>query len=116
LFGALAADGKISSLPTPLAIDEDFVSEARKTGSPEARFRFSEPCLEAGCRQWTGTVCAVIERILNEMPDLDGGQRLPRCAIRGTCRWYHQRGGRACHACLFVVADQRSAASGDQEP
>jgi hypothetical protein len=32
-------------------------------------------------------------------------RRLPACAIRRTCRWYHQRGAEACAACPLVVAE-----------
>jgi len=33
-------------------------------------------------------------------------ENLPRCVIRGTCRWYSQRGTDACRACVYVVTDQ----------
>jgi hypothetical protein len=32
---------------------------------------------------------------------------IPKCAIRGTCRWFAEQGPGACRACRFVVTDSR---------
>ena len=109
LIGIVGDDGIVQPVPTRLEIDADFITLAGKTGAPEARFRFAGKCVEGKCRQWTGNSCSVIERVLAGMDDqkIDPAANLPRCAIRGSCRWYSQRGGEACRACIYVVTDQR---------
>jgi hypothetical protein len=81
-------------------------------GRPEARFRFSMPCREAGCPQWTGTGCGVVDMALEgaetappETLPSTAATPLPACAIRRTCRWYFQRGAAACAVCPSIVAD-----------
>lgn len=110
LIGVVGSDGIVQPIPTRLEIDADFIAQASKTGAPEARFRFAGRCVEGKCRQWTGNSCGVIEKVLAGMTDqaIDPAAGLPRCAIRGSCRWYAQRGGDACRACVYVVTDQRA--------
>jgi len=88
-----------------LPLDEDFVTRVTAEGRPEQRFRFAEPCLERGCRQWTGSACGVIERIgFGEAPAV-----LPACGIRARCRWFAQQGPAACGICPYVVTDNRAS-------
>jgi hypothetical protein len=104
LLGVVTDAGRVSYVQPPTRIDADFVARARAQGRPEQRFRFSAPCIEAGCSQWTGSGCAVADRVVTQ----EGGgaaTRLPPCAIRRTCRWFHQRGAQACAVCPLVVAD-----------
>lgn len=110
LIGIVGDDGIVQPVPTRLEIDDDFITLAGKIGAPEARFRFAGRCVEGQCRQWTGNSCGVIERVLAGMSDqqIDPAVSLPRCAIRGSCRWYSQRGAEACRACVYVVTDQRA--------
>ncbi|CAN7448072.1 hypothetical protein [Mesorhizobium sp. LjNodule214] len=108
LIGVVGADGIVQPIPTRLEIDADFVEQASKSGVPEARFRFGGRCVEGKCKQWTGNSCGVIEKVLTGMTDqnIQPAENLPRCVIRGTCRWYSQRGADACRACVYVVTDQ----------
>jgi hypothetical protein len=89
----------------PTRVDAEFVARARAKGRPESRFRFSLPCVEAGCPQWTGTGCGVVDHVIEEEAAEPAPTRLPACAIRRTCRWYDQRGAQACAVCPLVVAD-----------
>jgi hypothetical protein len=89
----------------PTRIDADFVQRAEQMGRPEARFRFSLPCVEAGCPQWTGSGCGVVDHVIAEEGAGDVTAALPNCAIRGSCRWFSQRGRAACAVCPLVVAD-----------
>ena len=34
--------------------------------APERRFRFSSPCAQGGCGQWTGSACGVIAGAMDE--------------------------------------------------
>ncbi len=108
LIGIVGPDGKVQAVQTPMMVDEDFIARASRHGSPEARFRFSNTCVEGRCSQWTGQSCGVVEKVLSAMTQqgIDAAEAPPRCGIRGTCRWYHQRGADACRACIHVVTDQ----------
>jgi hypothetical protein len=113
LIGVVGADGIVQPIRTRLEIDADFVEQASKSGVPEARFRFAGRCVEGKCKQWTGNSCGVIEKVLTGLADqkIAPAENLPRCAIRGSCRWYSQRGADACRACVYVVTDQSMGAA-----
>jgi len=98
------SNGLVAYLGEPIKIDADFVAEARMRQSPERRFRFSAKCQEGACQQWTGTRCGVIDKMLEQLGEIDE-TTLPKCGIRGYCRWFRQNGVAACHACRLVVTD-----------
>ena len=105
LLGVMTASGTLAYVRPPTRVDADFVARAKAMGRPESRFRFSAPCIEAGCPQWTGDGCAVVDKVLEEETPVEASGQLPRCGIRSTCRWYAQRGAAACAVCPLVVAD-----------
>jgi hypothetical protein len=106
LLGIMTTSGTLAYVQPPTRVDADFVARAKAMGRPEARFRFSTPCIQSGCPQWTGEGCAVVDKVLEEeQPVATSEDRLPRCSIRRTCRWYSQRGADACAVCPLVVAD-----------
>jgi len=120
LLGIVNADGTIGYITPPLQIDDEFVQRARLGRDPETRFRFAGSCVEGGCRQWTGSRCGVIDRVLDAAAALppasvDVGMRtsLPRCAIRSTCRWFAQSGADACRVCPPIATDTTQIASPD---
>jgi hypothetical protein len=103
----IEADGTVGYITPRLTIDEEFVERARRGRAPERRFRFSGPCVEAGCRQWTGSRCGVIDRVLEAGVDDGAPERtgLPHCAIRPSCRWFAQSGAEACGVCPLVITE-----------
>jgi len=107
LLGVMTAEGRLAYVQPPTRVDAEFVARARAMGRPESRFRFSGPCVEGRCPQWTGTGCAVVDEVLEEEEPLERAEHegLPRCGIRPTCRWFAQRGAAACAVCPLVVAD-----------
>lgn len=110
LFGVVDAKGRVVHLITPLAVDDNFVEAARRTGAPERRFRFSSPCQEGRCGHWAGHQCGLIGQLHSAATDMGlatDEERLPPCAIRAQCRWWLQRGRQACGVCSVVVTDQR---------
>lgn len=111
LLGIVGQDGVVQNIATRIEIDADFVTTASKIGPPEARFRFASTCVEGRCSQWTGSACGIVERVLMAMTEqgVAPAAELPRCVIRGSCRWYSQRGEAACRACVYVVTDQTQA-------
>ncbi len=110
LIAIVGDDGRLAHVTPALTVDEAFVEAAAQHGSPEARMRFASPCLEAGCAQWTGSSCGIIEQVMAAGIGPAGG-RLPRCAIRPSCRWYAQEGAAACRACPLVVTDATEGAA-----
>jgi hypothetical protein len=107
LLAIVGSDGRLAHVSPPIPIDEAFVAAASRRGAPEARMRFTAPCVREQCAQWTGSSCGVIEQVLATGAHEDQPTRLPRCAIRSDCRWYRQEGGAACRACPLVLTDGR---------
>jgi hypothetical protein len=110
LIGVVAPDGRVARLGMPLTVDQAFLEKARARGSPEQQFRFSAPCQERGCMNWTGEACGLIgalHRAASTAGVLEQAGALPRCAIRGSCRWWRQRGPDACAVCPMVITDSR---------
>lgn len=108
LLGVVGSDGVVGYLQPLIRVDDTFLGVARRGRSPERRFRFAQPCAEAGCGYWTGAHCGVLDQVLDVqasggLPAASG--ELPRCSIRRSCRWFHQRGPTACGACPYVVTE-----------
>ncbi|WP_049565484.1 hypothetical protein [Nonomuraea sp. SBT364] len=106
LLGVLDATGRLGYIRPALRIDDDFVAGASGGRTPEERFRFAQPCVEGGCRNWTGERCAVIDDALESGAGTDS---LPACSIRRTCRWFAQAGLSACAVCPLIVRNVRTA-------
>jgi len=104
LIGIKNKEGKFDMLPEPIKVDQtlyhEFQSHATK---PEKVLRFTNKCVQSGCKQWTGTKCGVIETVLEKVEQQYIEDSLPNCSIRNTCRWYDQRGGEACKVCSLVT-------------
>jgi hypothetical protein len=105
LLGVVAPDGTVAYVRPPTRVSAEFVGRARALGHPERRFRFASRCVEAGCPQWTGRGCGVVDVAIGTAPPEQEQPALPACVIRHSCRWYAQRGAAACAVCPLVVAD-----------
>ena len=105
VIGIVNQEGFVSLLPRKIDVTDEFVAIAHQGNAPEKRFRFTNKCVEGGCRQWDGSRCTVIDRVLNLNPSFEDFPHLPGCSIRSNCRWYHQSGAKACAACPFIITD-----------
>ena len=106
LLGIVSRDGTVAYLTPQVRVDKPFVDRARQGRTPEARFRFAQPCIESGCANWVGDHCDVIEQAVQSsklQQPIAGNRPLPRCSIRTACRWFAQRGAQACAVCPLVV-------------
>jgi hypothetical protein len=101
LLGVVQA-GTVSFVTPPLEVDDEFVNKVEATA--RRRFRFAEPCVKERCTQWTGQRCGVIDEALDSRP-VTAVAPLPSCAIRQTCRWFHQSGRAACATCRLVITE-----------
>src|SRR5262245_40864058 len=94
LLGIVLPDGRGAFAEGRTIVDREFVSVATGEGrrTPERRFRFSSPCAQGACRQWTGTHCGVIAAAIEEARKQNhqtrADEELPLCAIRDDCRWF----------------------------
>ncbi len=105
LLGVVNEDGTVGYISTPVTIDDAFIQEASQHGNPEHQFRFSNACVEAGCRQWQTGKCGVIKNIMESNADVELEPRLPECSIRTSCRWFHQEGPKACSFCPYIITN-----------
>lgn len=98
-------NGVISILPKPLQIDDRFIEEANQGAPAEQNFRFVNKCVEAGCKQWTGKRCGVIDKMVGFLDKVEAKEELPPCSIRQQCRWHIQVGASACKICPYVITE-----------
>ncbi|MEQ1506350.1 MAG: hypothetical protein ABMB14_29235 [Myxococcota bacterium] len=109
LLGVIAPDGRLRFAEEPIPIDRAFIDLAKRGRNPSRRFRFVTPCIQRACIHWQGERCVVADIVTDaalEASDPEVQVELPRCPIRTTCRWFHQRGADACRACPEMVTDQ----------
>jgi hypothetical protein len=122
IIGVMTEQGRLAYLPMPVMMDTAFASRLQDAGHPERRYRFSQPCIESACSQWTGEGCGVIDHVLDDdtgspctehhrTASHPGSGVLPTCAIRRDCRWFFQRGTAACGTCPTIVADTGGTAT-----
>ena len=104
LVGVVLGDGRVAYAAEEVRVDAEFVATARQGREPESRFRFAGRCVQGACRQWTGSRCGVIDRVLDSGVVAEPAEAtLPRCSIREHCRWFDQAGAEACAACPLVI-------------
>jgi hypothetical protein len=116
LVGIMGRDGRLGYITPAMPIDADFVAHARAGRTPESRFRFGEPCVKERCAQWAGDHCGLIDMLLASPQGTAAtsgrrGTPLPHCGIRGSCRWFRERGADACAICPLVVHTRRVPAT-----
>jgi hypothetical protein len=70
---------------------------------PAEIFRIAADCVEHACKHFDGAKCRLTARIVDGLPTVT--DRLPTCAIRSNCRWWHQERAAACLRCQQVVRD-----------
>lgn len=108
LIGVVGREGKLGYLRGGVTVDEAFIESLEGGPPPLDRFRFAEPCVEGKCAQWDGTGCGLIDKVMEvasssvDIP-VTLETHLPRCAIRKSCRWFHQHGRDACSVCPLIT-------------
>lgn len=106
ILGVRQDNGMVAILPQTLPINDAFIEKT--TAHPisvQQRFRFTNKCIENGCRQWNGKGCGVIETVVRYLDKVPQIQNLQPCSIRPTCRWFSQRGSDACRICPYITTE-----------
>jgi hypothetical protein len=106
LLGVVMQDGHVAFPSDRLPIDSTFVQIARRGRSPEKRFRFAGRCVKSACKQWVGSRCSVIDKVMSDSGTSEK-RLLPECSIRTDCRWFLQSGEAACAVCPLIITDLR---------
>ncbi len=105
LLGVVNQDGSVGYFSNPVIIDESFKEIFNETEAPESKFRFSNTCVEKGCKQWQNGACSVIKNVMNLNENANLEVKLPDCSIRPSCRWYFQEGAKACSFCPYIITN-----------
>jgi len=71
---------------------------------PTQVFRFTAKCAEHKCRHFQDCKCTLGDRIVKMLPTVS--ESLPKCSIRGHCRWFRERGRAACLRCPGIVSHE----------
>ncbi len=104
LLGIKNEENKIDILSEPVKVDGELLEKFNTHDTKaEKALRFTNKCVQSGCKQWTGEKCGVIDNILEKVEEKYIEDNLPDCAIRSTCRWYFQEGASACKVCTLVT-------------
>ena len=114
LLGVVNPSGKVGFFKAPIEVTPEFLEDAGDSESLERRFRFSNKCVQSGCKQWTGKECGVIKAVL-ALETIPANNDLPDCSIRKTCRWFSQEGATACNGCRYVVTNVSQPVAEQQE-
>jgi hypothetical protein len=104
LLGIVNANGTVGFFTDPVEVTPEFIDDVGDFENLERRFRFSNKCVQNGCKQWTGSACGVIKAVL-ALDSIPATNDLPACSIRSTCRWFYQEGAVACNGCRYVVTN-----------
>lgn len=91
---------EVAYLERPLPVTPELL-ESTAPVRPTEVFRFAAPCQTDKCGHWDGTDCGLVARVTQLLPVVS--LVLPRCNVRGDCRWYHQSGRSACMRCPQVL-------------
>jgi hypothetical protein len=104
ILGVVNPSGTIGFFEDAVEVTTEFLQEAGDLENIEKRFRFSNKCVQSGCKQWTGKECGVIKTVL-ALEGIPANSELPNCNIRANCRWFFQEGAKACNGCRYVITN-----------
>jgi hypothetical protein len=99
IVGGTAEEPLVGYLDQPLPVTPELL-ELAKPVRPTEVFRFAAPCAEGGCQHFDGAACKLGGKLAALPAAVD---RLPRCRLRPSCRWFHEQGREACLRCPVVV-------------
>jgi hypothetical protein len=98
-----ASTATIHYLRRPVAITAEVLAMADGE-NPNSVFRVSSLCQRNQCNHFQGGKCGLPELLQNSLPA--DAAKSAACAIRSSCRWFHQLSFEACSRCASVVTAQ----------
>ena len=106
VFGVVGGDvmePRVEYLPEPVPVaDVEDLRDGRVGGLPAGEtLRIAARCEKRGCIHFGAGRCGLGERLATTVAPVVA--RLPRCAIRPSCRWFAEQGGEVCLRCPQVV-------------
>jgi hypothetical protein len=102
IIGGTPSEPLVRYFQEPVAVSEELLALAKPATPPEV-FRFAAPCMNGGCVHFKGNACSLASRVVKTLPEVS--DTVPRCRIRGSCRWWRQEGVAACRRCPQVVTE-----------
>lgn len=105
VIGVVGTQGgrpQVSLLPKPVPLR--WVAHLIPDNIPATEvLRLTAPCAERHCTHFSNGRCTLASRIVSRLPAIV--DHLSPCAIRPSCRWWHQEGPDACHRCPQIVTE-----------
>lgn len=102
VVGGTVADPRVRYLSRRLPVVDDLLDMTAPVQATEV-IRFAAPCARHACQHFRDARCHLVEKVVAQLPAVV--DELPPCAIRETCRWFHQAGADACKRCPQIVTD-----------
>jgi len=100
--GTQDGSARVSLLPAPVPVQT--VAHLIPEAIPATEvLRLAAPCAERKCAHFRDDRCTLASRIVARLPTVI--DRLSKCAIRPSCRWWHQEGPAACFRCPAIVTE-----------
>lgn len=102
VVGGTAEEPRATYLDEAVPLTDEVRALARLVDPAEV-FRVASPCVQGACQHFDGGehICRLARKTAALAPVVV--ERLPRCAIRPTCRWWQQEGVSACRRCPQVA-------------
>jgi len=102
VVGGTACDPRLLYLNDPLPVTDELLASTQPVRPTEV-LRFAAPCAGGSCSHFMGGHCSLVDRVVQILPAVT--ESLPACALRPSCRWWHQEGKSACQRCPQIVTD-----------
>jgi hypothetical protein len=112
VVGTKDGSARVSLLPEQVPLQS--ISHLIPDGIPVTEvLRLAGPCAGGKCAHFRNERCTLASRIVAGLPKV--ADRLSKCAIRPSCRWWRQEGPRACYRCPAIVTEPFQASEVMQE-
>jgi hypothetical protein len=102
IVGGTANEPRVSYLDETQPVTDELLA---LTGDvlPTEVLRIAAPCIGGACQHFNGSNCTLVARTVIHLDAIT--EKLPPCAIRPSCRWWHEEGKAACQRCPQIVTD-----------
>lgn len=93
---------QVAYLNAAVPVSDEILELAGPVGATEV-FRFAAPCQSQCGHNHNGT-CHLVDKVARLVPE--ASEKLPKCAIRNECKWWHQEGPGACRRCSVMATSE----------